>query len=199
MCASPKSRSPGWLPCWLPVARVLIASLSGCRRSGSVGGLAAVTWAYARCTLLGYLTVSCVYTCGPRRSRAVVGAIPRGRGLLTRRQARGLQDVLRQSVSSSSHSRRTVRTATSSSLPMIGPPRMMTPLSTRLSKNAACLPRVVAHGFRGRGPSSAPLAVMTANTGMVHRFLSMTGCGWLTFATYRWYHNRVQTLLRAHN
>ncbi len=35
--------------------------------------LTAVTWAFARCALLGYLALSCIYTCGPRRSRAVVG------------------------------------------------------------------------------------------------------------------------------
>ncbi len=34
------------------------------------------------------------------------------------------------------------------------------------------------HGRRPRRRWLSTLAVMTANTGMVHRFLSMTGCGW---------------------
>jgi hypothetical protein len=49
------------------------SSVSGCRCSGSGTGLTALTWAYARCALLGLPYMSCVYPCGPWRSRAVVG------------------------------------------------------------------------------------------------------------------------------
>ena len=49
------------------------ATVSGCRLSGSGSILAAVTWAYACCAFLGCLAVSCIYTCCPWRSRAVVG------------------------------------------------------------------------------------------------------------------------------
>jgi hypothetical protein len=62
------------------------STVSECRPSGPGSILAVVTWAYARYVLLGHLEVSCIYTCGPRRSRAVVGPslgpwTPRLRGL----------------------------------------------------------------------------------------------------------------------
>jgi hypothetical protein len=49
------------------------SSVSGCRHYGSGCIVAGVTWAYACCALVGYLAVSCIYTYGPRHSRAVVG------------------------------------------------------------------------------------------------------------------------------
>ena len=52
---------------------LLTSSISECWRSGAGSILAAVTWAYFRSALLGYLAASCIYTCGPRRYRAVVG------------------------------------------------------------------------------------------------------------------------------
>jgi len=55
------------------IAVPTIASVSGCRRSGSGIGFGAVTWAYASCALLGLPCMSCIYPRGPWRSRAVVG------------------------------------------------------------------------------------------------------------------------------
>jgi hypothetical protein len=49
------------------------SSLSGCRRSGSDNGFTVVSWAYGRTARFSCLAVSCAYTRGPWRSRAVVG------------------------------------------------------------------------------------------------------------------------------
>jgi hypothetical protein len=56
-----------------PGSSVTSSVSSGCRHSGLGSILTTVTWACARCALLGYLAFSCIYTCGPRRSRAVAG------------------------------------------------------------------------------------------------------------------------------
>ena len=49
------------------------SSLSGCRRSGSDNGFTVVSWAYGCTARVSCLAVSCAYTRGPWRSRAVVG------------------------------------------------------------------------------------------------------------------------------
>jgi hypothetical protein len=63
------SRPPRWLPRWLPTT----TPLSECRLSGLYSGLVAVTCVYTCLCFLGYLPLSCAYTPGPQRSRAVVG------------------------------------------------------------------------------------------------------------------------------
>jgi hypothetical protein len=60
------------------------ASLSGCRRSGSDSSITAVSWAYALTQRCSYLGMSCAYTRGPLRSRAVVGPTLGSEGLLIR-------------------------------------------------------------------------------------------------------------------
>jgi hypothetical protein len=62
--------------CEIPsgIAEPVTSSVSECRLSKSASILALVTWACARCALVGDLPVSYIYTGDPRRSRAAVGS-----------------------------------------------------------------------------------------------------------------------------